>query len=169
MGGSAQISVSSIPPAHKGSGLALALLLVTVLAFPAGALALGSRSWLLQDQAGRSWALNLLEQADPTYPGGPRLRLTDRSGSQPLDHQRPLHLSDGMGGAWDLGNRSGELVPAAGTALPDASAQFDLPRLEPRPRAELPLLLTVPLASGNPAQLMLTPEAVAALHATTGP
>lgn len=184
MGNPAQISVPAGAPVPSGSdltlwrrraaiagiaALALALVLFAVLAWPAGGLALEPHTWLLRDQAGHSWSLTLLEQVDPAYPGGLRLRITDRTGTQPVDHQRTLRLRDGLGGAWGLGNRSEELVSAVGAALPDATAQFDLPQLEPRLRAELPLLLTVPLASGNPAQLMLTPEAVAALHATTGP
>ncbi len=179
MGGSAQSSVCAVPLALRGSGLAplrlvaalariaalaLALLLMTVLAFPAGALALEPRSWLLKDQAGRSWSLTLLEQADPAYPGGLRLRLTDRSGIQPLDHSRPLRLSDGLDGAWQLVNCSAELVPAGSELLPPGSAQFDLAGLEPRPRAELPLLLEVPLASGGAAELLAGPDPVAKLH-----
>lgn len=144
--------------------LALVLLLIAVLAAPAGAFALEARSWLLKDQAGRSWSLTLLEQADPDYPGGLRLRLTDRSGSQPLDHSRTLRLSDGLGGVWDLGNRSAELVPAGSDTLPAGSAQFDLAGLEPRPRAEMPLLLEVPLESGGAAELLAGPDPVAALH-----
>jgi len=144
--------------------LALVLLLIAVLAAPAVALALESRSWLLQDQAGRSWSLTLLAQADPAYPAGLRLRLTDRSGCQSLDHGRPLRLSDGLGGAWDLGNRSEELVPAGSDLLPPGSAQFDLAGLEPRPRAELPLLIEIPLASGGAAELHAGPGPVAALH-----
>jgi hypothetical protein len=179
MGGSAQISASSVPLVRGGSGLvplrrwaaiariaalALALLLMTVLACPAGAHALKSRSWLLKDQAGRSWSLTLLEQADPAYPGGLRLRITDRTGTQPLDHQRPLRLSDGLNGAWQLANSSQELVPAGSDTLPQGSAQFDLAGLEPRPRAELPLLLEVPLASGGAAELLAGPDPVVALH-----
>jgi len=179
MGGSAQISVSAVPLARRGSGLeplrrgaalaciaslALALLLMTVLAAPAGALALEPRSWLLKDQAGRSWSLTLLEQADPAYPGGLRLRITDRTGTQPLDHQRPLRLSDSLNRAWQLANSSQELVPAGSDTLPPGSAQFDLAGLEPRPWAELPLLLEVPLASGGAAELLAGPDPVAALH-----
>lgn len=178
MSRSAQRSVPSGPPVPWGSGLAplrrraaiariavlgLALLLA-VLACPPEALALEPRSWLLKDQAGRSWSLTLLEQADPAYPDGLRLRLTDRSGSEPLDHQRSLRLSDGLGGAWQLANRSEELVPAGRDLLPPESAQFDLAGLEPRPRAELPLLLEVPLDSGGVAELLAGPDPVAALH-----
>lgn len=178
MSRSAQSSVPSGPPVPWGSALAplrrraaiariavlgLALLLV-VLACPPEALALEPRSWLLKDQAGHSWSLTLLEQADPAYPDGLRLRLTDRSGSEPLDHQRSLRLSDGLGGAWQLANRSEELVPAGRDLLPPESAQFDLAGLEPRPRAELPLLLEVPLDSGDAAELLAGPDPVAALH-----
>lgn len=185
MGGSAQISVSSVSLARRGSGLAplrrgasigriaalaLVLLLMAVLAAPSEALALEPRSWLLKDHAGRSWSLTLLKQADPAYPGGLRLRLTDRSSSQTLDHQRPLRLSDGMGGAWDLGNRSEELVPAGRDLLPPGSAQFELDGMELSPRAELPLLLEVPLDSGDAAELLAGPDPVAALHdAVSGP
>jgi hypothetical protein len=147
----------------------LALLLGVLLLAPGVALALEAQRWMLEDQAGRAWSLTLLEQVDPSYPAGLRLRLTDRSGVQHLDHQLPLQLRDGMGGTWELENRSVELVPAGDASLPDGSAQFDLPRLEPQPRAELPLLLLVPLSSGDPARVIASPAAVAALHAATAP
>ncbi len=95
--------------------------------------------------SGLPWSLTLLEQGDPAYPPG-------------------LQLRDGLGGAWELENRSGELVPAGETALPDGSAQFDLPVLEPQLRAELPLVVIVPLASGDSTRLMASPAAVASLH-----
>lgn len=153
----------------RGLGPALlALLLGVLLVVPGAALALETQRWTVQDQLGRPWSLTLLEQADPSYPNGPRLRLTDRSGSQRLDHVLPLQLRDGLGGTWVLENRSAELVPAGEDALPDGSAQFDLPPLEPQPRSELPLLLVVPLSSGDPAELMAPPAAVAALHDASG-
>jgi hypothetical protein len=140
------------------------VVLAVLLAAPGPAEALDASHWPLRDQAGRSWSLTLLEQADPAYPSGLRLRLTDRSGSQPLDHSRPLRLSDGFGGAWDLVNRSEELVTAGSATLPPGSAQFDLAGLAPRIRAELPLRLEVPLASGGNAALVAGPGPVAALH-----
>jgi hypothetical protein len=140
-----------------------------LLLAPAAGWALDPQRWTLQDQSGLPWSLTLLEQLDPSYPGGLRLRLTDRSGRQHLDHRLPLQLRDGLGGSWELENRSAELVPAGNASLPDGSAQFDLPRLEPQPRAELPLLLLVPLTSDDPAELMASPAAVAALHAATAP
>jgi hypothetical protein len=146
-----------------------AVLLGIVLLAPGASLALDAQRWTLRDQAGHAWSLTVLDQADPAYPAGLRLRFTDRSGTQRLDHARPLQLRDGVGGGWELENRSAELVPAGESALPDGSAQFDLPQLEPRPRAELPLVLAVPLASGDSARLMASPEAVAALHAATAP
>jgi hypothetical protein len=144
-------------------GLALLLLLA-----PAAALAQGPQSWTLTDQAGQGWSLTLLEQADPAYAGGLRLRLTARSGGQRLDHQRPLQLRDGLGGSWELANRSGELVVEGSGPLPAGSAQFDLEGLQPAPRAELPLALEVPLQSGEPARLVAGADAVAALHGAAG-
>jgi hypothetical protein len=140
------------------------LLLAGLLLAPGAALGLEAQPWVLRDQAGRVWSLTLLEQGDPAYPAGRRLRLTDRSGTQQLDHDRPLQLRDGMGGAWELANYSNELVPAGEEVLPAGSAQFDLAGLEPRPRAELPLALEVPLTAGDTALLMAGAAAVAALH-----
>lgn len=142
----------------------LVALLAFVLLMPGPTGALEVQRWALQDQAGRPWSLTLLEQGDSAYPAGLRLRLTDRSGSQRLDHDRPLRLRDGLGGDWELANRSNELVPAGEEALPAGSAQFDLAGLEPRPRAELPLALEVPLAAGDPARLVAGAAAVAAMH-----
>jgi hypothetical protein len=144
--------------------LPLAALLAVLLLLPAPARALEAQGWALQDQTGHAWSLTLLEQGDPAYPAGLRLRLTDRSGSQQLDHSRPLRLRDGLGGVWELANRSNELVPAGEEALPGGSAQFDLAGLVPRPRAELPLALEVPLAAGDRARLVAGAAAVAALH-----
>ncbi|MGB5135827.1 MAG: DUF3122 domain-containing protein [Prochlorococcaceae cyanobacterium] len=143
-----------------GIGLVLLVLLVA----PCVGLALESQRWTLQDQNGQPWSLTLLEQADPSYPPGLRLRLTDRSGQHTLDHRRPLQLRDGAGASWELANRSEELVPAGTEALPPGSAQFDLAGLEPRPRAELPLAMGVPLQSGDDAQLVAGAATVAALH-----
>lgn len=149
---------------HAWLRVLLAALLAVLLLLPAPAQAQEVQRWALQDQAGHAWSLTLLEQGDPAYPAGLRLRLTDRSGTQQLDHSRPLLLRDGMGGAWELANRSHELVPAGEETLPTGSAQFELAGLEPRPRAELPLALDVPLAAGDPAQLVAGAAAVLALH-----
>lgn len=126
--------------------------------------ALEPQLWTLPDQAGRPWSITLLEQADPAYPGGLRLRLTDRSGRGQLDHSQPLRLHDAFGGTWELVNRSEELVAAGEDARPTNTSQFDLIDLEPSPRAELPLVLAVPLASGEVAQLVAGAGVVAALH-----
>ena len=92
----------------------------------------------------------LLVQADPAYPPGWRLRLNALGGQPPLDHHRPLRLQDGQGGAWQLANRSRELVPEGAAPLPPTSAQFDIEALEPAPKGFLPLRLEVPLASAVP-------------------
>ncbi len=65
-----------------------------------------------------------------------------------------------------LGARQPQPGAGAGRSnvLPPGSAQFDLAALEPRPRAELPLRIAVPLESGGVAELMAGPEAVAGLH-----
>jgi hypothetical protein len=81
----------------------------------------------------------------------------------------PLLLRDGVGGSWQLANRSGELVPAGEASRPAATAQFDLADLQPPPRAELPLALEVPLASGEAAQLVAGAAVVAALHGAASP
>ena len=145
-------------------GLLVGLLMGVLLLAPGPAQALKAQHWALQDQAGHSWSLTLLEQVDPAYPAGLRLRLTDRSGTQQLDHNRPLGIRDGQGGVWELGNCSDELVPSGEEVLPGRSAQFNLKGLEPRPRAELPLALEVPLAAGDSARLVAGAAAVAALH-----
>jgi hypothetical protein len=149
------------------AGLLVAALLLFALA-PAPAQALEPQRWQLPDQDGRPWSLTLLEQADPAYPGGLRLRLTDRSGGPQLDHGRPLLVHDGVGGSWELANRSGELVPAGEASRPAGTAQFDLADLQPPPRAELPLALEVPLASGEAVQLVAGAAVVAALHGQGG-
>ena len=69
------------------------------------------------------------------------LLLNALGGQPPLNHQRPLRLKDGQGGAWQLANRSQELVPEGAAPLPPASAQFDVEGLEPAPRGFLPLRL----------------------------
>jgi hypothetical protein len=144
--------------------LALVFAVAVLLFEPAPALAQVAQRWTLQDQAGRSWSLTLFEQADPAFPGGLRLRLTDRTGTRRLDHHRPLQLRDGLGGAWELANRSGELVPAGVDDLPAGSAQFDLAGLQPNLRADIPLAMAVPLEAEEEVQLVAGPAAVVALH-----
>jgi hypothetical protein len=141
--------------------IALALLMLPLLAQAAAA----PQRWGLTDSSGQLWGLNLFEQPDPAYPAGWRLRLTGRSPGQALDHRRPLLLSDGLGGAWALPNRSEELVRLADEQIPEASAQFDAHALEPRPSAVLPLRLELPTDEREGVALVvLPPEVVLALH-----
>ena len=106
--------------------------------------AVDPQRWTLTDSSGHYWGLTLFEQPDPAYPAGWRLRLTARSPGQVVDHQRPLLLSDGLGGAWNLPNRSEEMVRQGEEVIPEASAQFDAHDLDPRPSEVLPLQLEVP-------------------------
>jgi hypothetical protein len=84
-----------------------------------------------------------------------------------VDHQRPLLLSDGLGGAWELPNRSEELVRQGEELIPESSAQFDLAGLVPRPSNALPLRISLPLQGAADQGLMLSPEPVAALSTLT--
>jgi hypothetical protein len=142
----------------------LAFAVAVLLFHPAPALAQLPQRWTLLDQAGRSWSLTLFEQADPDFPGGLRVRLTDRTGSMRVDHRRPLQLRDGLGGAWELASRSAELVPSGVDDVPAGSAQFDLAGLQPAPRAEIPLAMAIPLEGEEEAQLVAGPDVVAELH-----
>jgi hypothetical protein len=126
-------------------------------------------AWTLQAEDGRTWSLSLLVQADPAYSGGLRLRHTERSGMQRLDHRRPLQWPDGLGGAWELANRSDELVPIGVDDPPPGSAPFDLAGLQPGPRPDISLALAVPLHSVGEALLEGGPTAVQALHGTASP
>ena len=144
--------------------LAAALLALLALPLPVQAAA-APQQWTTTDASGQLWGLNLFEQPDPAYPAGWRLRLTGRSPGQTLDHRRPLLLSDGLGGAWSLPNRSEELVRLAEEQIPAASAQFDAQSLEPRPSAVLPLRLELPTdGRDGVALLVLQSEVVLALH-----
>lgn len=144
--------------------LAAALLALLALPLPVQA-ATAPQHWTITDASGQLWGLNLFEQPDPAYPAGWRLRLTGRSPGQTLDHRRPLLLSDGLGGAWSLPNRSEELVRLAEEQIPAASAQFDAHALEPRPSAVLPLRLELPTDEREGvALLVLQSEVVLALH-----
>jgi hypothetical protein len=123
------------------------------------------QQWSVSDGLGHGWGLSLFEQPDPDFAPGWRLRLNARTPGLSPDHQRPLVIGDGLGGAWELANRSEELVARGEGDLPAGSAQFDATDLNPRPRDALPLRLTLPLADGTTASLTLGPEVVAALHA----
>ena len=83
-------------------GAALALLLCLLFGLSgATAQALEDPTrWTLADQGGDRWGLVLLQQADPAYSPGWRLRLNALGGQPALDHQRSLRLKDGQGGAW---------------------------------------------------------------------
>ncbi|QNI70566.1 DUF3122 domain-containing protein [Cyanobium sp. NS01] len=121
--------------------------------------------WSLTDSSGHLWGLTLFEQPDPAYPAGWRLRLNARSPGQAVDHQRPLLLSDALGGDWLLPNRSGELVALGAEDLPETSAQFDADAMEPRPSEVLPLQLQVPTDDREGAvKVMLPPDVVQVLH-----
>jgi hypothetical protein len=145
---------------------AAVLLALTLMVLPLQAqAAVDPQRWTLTDSSGHSWGLTLFEQPDPAYPAGWRLRLTARSPGQVVDHQRPLILSDGLGGAWNLPNRSEELVRQGEEVIPEASAQFDAHALDPRPSEVLPLQLEVPTDNQEDTTLvMLQPEVVQALH-----
>ncbi len=141
--------------------LALALLLLPLQAQAAS----DAQRWSLTDSSGHLWGLTLFEQPDPAYPAGWRLRLNARSPGQSVDHQRPLLLSDALGGAWLLPNRSGELVVIGAEDIPEASAQFDADAMEPRPSEVLPLQLQVPTDDREGTALVtLQPDVVQALH-----
>ena len=149
-----------------GPVFAILLLAPALLALPLPVQAAAApQHWTIIDASGQLWGLNLFEQPDPAYPAGWRLRLTGRSPGQTLDHRRPLLLSDGLGGAWSLPNRSEELVRLAEEQIPAASAQFDAQSLEPRPSEVLPLRLELPTdGRDGVALLVLQSEVVLALH-----
>jgi hypothetical protein len=146
--------------------VAAVLLALTLMVLPLQAQAAADpQRWSLTDSSGHLWGLTLFEQPDPAYPAGWRLRLTARSAGQMVDHQRPLLLSDGLGGAWTLPNRSEELVRQGEELIPQSSAQFDVHALDPRPSDVLPLQLEVPTDNQEGEILvMLQPEVVQALH-----
>jgi hypothetical protein len=145
---------------------AAVLLALTLMVLPLQAqAAVDPQRWSLTDSSGHSWGLTLFEQPDPAYPAGWRLRLTARSPGQGVDHQRPLLLSDSLGGAWELPNSSEELVRQGEELIPESSAQFDVRALDPRPSEVLPLQLEVPTDNQEGTTLvMLQPEVVQALH-----
>jgi hypothetical protein len=143
-----------------------ALLLVLLLTLaPGQARADEGQRWSLRDRDDNRWSLRIFEQPDPAYPSGERLRLSALTPGVAVDHSRPLLLSDGVGGAWTLANRSEELVAPGGGELPEGSAQFDMAALQPRPSDALPLVLSLPLAGEASAELVLGPEETQALHA----
>lgn len=146
--------------------VAAVLLALTLMVLPLQAqAAVEPQRWSLTDSSGHLWGLTLFEQPDPAYPAGWRLRLTARSPGQVVDHQRPLLLSDALGGAWNLPNRSEELVRQGEEVIPESSAQFDAHALNPRPSEVLPLQLEVPTDNQEGTTLvMLQTEVVQALH-----
>ncbi|MCT0229999.1 DUF3122 domain-containing protein [Synechococcus sp. CS-1324] len=120
--------------------------------------------WSLKDQAGHRLSAQIFEQPFPDYASGLRIRLNAIDTQTSLDHSADLLLSDSIGQEWSLPNRSEEIVPRDGSAVPSGSAQFDLDALMPRPSEALPLHLTV---TGTKATLNfdLSPEQVMELHA----
>lgn len=82
-----------------------------------------------------------------------------------VDHQRPLRVSDGLGSAWVLPNRSEELVRQGEEVIPESSAPFDAHTVAARPSEALPLQLVLPTDNrGGTVLVMLQPEVVQALH-----
>ena len=136
-----------------------------LLAFLLGAApALAADSWSLNDRAGHRLSAQVFEQPFPEYPSGLRIRLTALDAKTTLDHSADLVLSDSMGQEWSLPNRSEEIVPRDGSAVPPRTAQFDLEALMPRPSEALPLHLEVPSSQGV-LDFNLRPEQVMELHA----
>ncbi len=156
------------PWAPRLAPLLLGLLLVLTLA-PGLARADEGQRWSLRDQDDNRWSLRIFAQPDPAYPSGDRLRFSSLTPGVAVDHASPLLISDGMGGAWTLANRSEELVAPDGGALPEGSAQFDMADLLPRPSGALPLVLTLPLAGETSALVVLGPDETGALHAWRDP
>ena len=156
------------PRATRLLPLVLGLLLLLNLV-PGLAHADDAQRWSLRDQDGNRWSLRIFAQPDPAYPSGDRLRLSALTQGIAVDHAKPLLISDGAGGAWTLANRSEELVPPDGGALPEGSAQFDMAALLPRPSDALPLALSLPLAGEETASIVLGPSETQALHALRNP
>jgi hypothetical protein len=154
----------SAPFPRRWSALAGTCLLWVLLLFGPAPAAEAAQRWTVTDQAGHRWTLTLFEQPDPDFPPGWRLRLNALTADVAIDHDRPLRLRDGMGGTWQLANRSVELVPAGAALIPAGSAQFDAVGLEPRPSEALPLGMVLPLADGTEASLTLGAEIVPVLH-----
>ena len=149
--------------------LVLAVLVLGPLATQASETTL---RWELRDGSGGRWGLVLFQQPDPSFPAGWRLRLMSRDPDLQLDHRRPLPMDDGMGGHWQLANRSEELVAKGDADLPAQAAQFDAEGLWPRPQAALPLRLLIPLTgrgAAGAASVVLGPEPVTALHGLPAP
>jgi hypothetical protein len=123
--------------------------------------------WTLSDREGQRWVVSLFSQPDPAYPAGPRLRVTSLSataGDGPTpSHSAPLQVRDAFAGSWSLPNRSEELVPPDSSEVPAGSAQFALAALTTPPRQEGPVVLQIPLTSGEPATVVLGPGPTAAL------
>ena len=143
-----------------------ALLLVLLLTLaPGPARADEGQRWSLRDRDDNRWSLRIFEQPDHAWHSGERLRLSALTPGIAIDHSRPLLLSDGVGGAWTLANRSEELVAPGGGELPEGSAQFDMAALLPRPSDALPLVLSLPLAGEASTELVLGPEETQAMHA----
>jgi hypothetical protein len=142
----------------------LAAALSAVLACLAAASpALAAEGWALRDPAGHRFNVTVFEQPFPDYPSGWRLRVNGRGDDLALDHTAALHVSDAMGQAWDLPNRSEELVPNDGTPVPAGSAQFDLDALTPRPSEAIPLEMEL-ITSTGAVRFDLTPEQTQQLH-----
>jgi hypothetical protein len=66
-------------------GFAALLIALAPMLLPLQAQAAAApQRWSLTDSSGQLWGLYLVEQPDPAYPAGWRLRLTGRSLGQPL-------------------------------------------------------------------------------------
>ena len=83
-------------------------------------------NWNLDDGAGHRLGAMLFERSDINTPSGLRLRLNAESGGLQLNHLRPLVLSDDQSQAWQLSNRSEELLTSPGGVIP-----WDRPSLMP--------------------------------------
>lgn len=144
--------------------VALALLFIAPIVSPSPAMAAEQPgNWNLDDGRGHRLGAMLFERSDINSPAGLRLRLNAESGGLQLNHLRPLVLSDGKSQAWQLSNRSEELLTSPRGVIPVGSSQFDAGCLDPIPADGLSLVIVVPKSEGD-LSFDLAPGQVQSLH-----
>jgi hypothetical protein len=153
--------------AKRGAWIvAVTLLFFAPFFSPSPAMADQPGNWNLDDGAGHRLGAMLFERSDINTPSGLRLRLNAESGGLQLNHLRPLVLSDDQSQAWQLSNRSEELLTSPGGVIPVGSSQFDAGCLDPIPAGGLSLVMVVPSSEGD-LSFDLAPCQVQSLHSLT--
>lgn len=102
----------------------------------------------LQDQQGNRWQTIAFKRIRPDGQTSFELRLVGFPGSEAIEHNLPLTLTNALGTTLTAKDTSGEIFTAAANPEPPVG-QYDLQPLLPQLQPEIPLQITLPTIEGK--------------------